>query len=188
MPTPPRLHLLTARDGRTFAVFRLAAGDQAALAAFNAQLSPQTRHLFLPHRYDAATLDLVVERSQSGEDAVFAAWDGPEIVGYFFLWYARRPVPLLGIGFADRVQGLGLGRQAMALLLDDARESGRDGLELTTDLKNDRAYALYESCGFRFLRNVDNVTGDGSIRVERAMFLPLRPDARPMTEPHQPPV
>ena len=188
MPTPPRVHQLSARDGRSFAVFRLAEGDQPALAAFNTQLSSQSRHFFLPHRYDQPTLDRAVQRSLAGDDTVFAAWDGAEIVGYYFLWYARRPVPLLGIGFADRVQGLGLGRQAMDHLLAEARRSDRDGVELTTDLHNDRAYALYQSCGFRFVRNVDNVTGDGSIRVERAMFLALKPTAQPMTEPHQAPV
>ncbi len=179
---------LVARDGRRFPVRRIRPGDQAALRAFNEALSPRTRHLFLPHQYDDATLDRVVRRSRDGDDVVFGAWDNDVLVGYYFLWYATRPVCLLGIGFADCCQGQGLGRQAMQHLIAIARDTGRAGIELTTDLTNHRAYALYESCGFRFLRNVENQVGDGSIRVERAMFLPLQPGAEPMTEPHAPPV
>lgn len=188
MPTGRILRHLTTRDKRELPVTQLLPGDEAALQAFNDGLSAQTKHLFTPHRYDEETVTKVTQRSENGDDAVFGIWDGDELVGYYFLWNARARVPLLGIGFADRLQGQGLGRQAMEHLIEVAKASDREGIELTTDLSNDRAYALYERVGFEYLRDVDNQVGDGSIRVERAMFLPLKEGAEPMTEPHAPPV
>ena len=179
---------LTLKDGRTVRISRLTAADAPALQSFAAGLSKQSRIFFLPHGYDDATLAKAVARNTSGEDALYIAQAGRRIVAYFFLWYATRRVPLLGIGITDEFQGAGLGRQLMALLIDNARALGAEGIELTVNLDNDRAFALYTQCGFRYLRNVENVQGDGSIRIERCMFLPFRPDAQPMTEPHAPPV
>ena len=179
---------LQLKDGRTVAVRRLRQRDRDALQAFDRGLSERTRHLFPPHGYDEATVDEVIARGERGDDIIFVAEHGGEIVAYFFLWYAKRRVPLLGIGITDRFQGVGLGRQAVDKLIACAREAGCDAVELTTAPDNERAYALYESCGFQYLRDVDNVTGDGAVRVERCMFLPLKEGARPMDEPHEPPV
>lgn len=166
----------------------LAPGDGPALQRFDRGLSARSRDFFLPHMYDDATVAKAIARSQQGDDAVFLALDAEEIVAYFFLWYARRRVCLLGIGITDAYHGLGLGRQAMAMLIAEGRRAGAEGIELTTALDNDRAFALYQRMGFSYLRDVDNVVGDGSIKVERCMFLPLTPGAEPMTEPHAPPV
>lgn len=177
---------LKTRDGRRMRVTRLQPGDEADLRAFNNSLSDDSKHLFTPHGYNDETLAKVTARSQTGDDAVFAVWDGEAIVGYYFLWNARARVPLLGIGFTDCMQGQGLGRQAMEHLIAEAKASKREGIELTTDLSNDRAYALYESLGFEYLRDVNNLVGDGTTRTERAMFLPLKDGAEPMAEPHAP--
>ncbi len=182
------MRLLTTRDGRSLEVAHYGHSHKEALRAFGDGLSDRSRHLFTPHRYDDATLTELAARNERGEDLTLIALEGERIVGYYFLWYTKRPVALLGIGFADEFQSQGLGRQAMAQLVEAGRELGLDGIELTTDLTNDRAYALYQSFGFRYLRDVKNVVGDGSIRIERAMFLALKDGAEPMQEEHAPPV
>ena len=111
-----------------------------------------------------------------------------EIVGYFFLWEFQDPIPLLGIGLSDAWQGEGLGRQLMKILIDEARQAGREGIELTTMPDNERAFRLYESHGFQYLGEVANVTGDGRRVVERKMFLPLKPGARSSDREFKPPV
>ena len=176
------------KDGRTVVVARLTVDDKDALRAFDERLSARSRNLFTPHLYDGATLDKVIARNAAGEDVVFTAKAAGTIVGYCFLWYATRRVPLLGIGIADDFQGAGLGRRLMQLLIDTGRALGAEGIELTTALDNESAFALYQKCGFLFLRNVENLVGDGTVRIERCMVLPFRPDAQPMSEPHEAPV
>lgn len=179
---------LTTRDGRKLAVCRLTASDRAALQTFNRELSADSRRLFLPHAYDDATVAKALARSEAGEDLTLGLFAGDRMVGYFFLWYFTRPVPLLGIGLVDDFQGQGLGRPMMETLLAAARTSGRDGVELTTCLDNERAFALYQKVGFEYYADVQNMQGQGQWVTERAMFYRIKPDAKPMSEPHQPPV
>ncbi|MHB0935874.1 MAG: GNAT family N-acetyltransferase [Armatimonadota bacterium] len=178
---------LTLRDGETLVARRLRAGDGPKLQAFNAALSPQSRGFFLPHAYDDATVARMIERAERGMDLTYVVLSGEEVVGYFFLWEFRDPIPILGIGMADVVQGRGLGQQLMQILIDDARRADRDGIDLTTMQHNDRAFALYQKMGFRYIENVDNYDGDGRLIVERWMFLPLKPDAQPVKREHKPP-
>ncbi|MHB9133489.1 MAG: GNAT family N-acetyltransferase [Armatimonadota bacterium] len=170
-----KMRTLTTRDGQTLVVRRLAPGDTGRLQRFNANLSPTSRGRFLPHSYDDATIARLIVRSQAGDDLIYLLLAGDEVAGYFFLWEMDKPVPLLGIGMLDAYQGQGLGKQMMLLLIEDARAADRDGIDLTTMLDNDRAFALYQSVGFRYIANVDNVDGDGGIVTERRMFLPLKP-------------
>ncbi|MBN2451516.1 MAG: GNAT family N-acetyltransferase [Lentisphaeria bacterium] len=179
---------LRARNGLALTVRRLRPGDDAALQAFHAGLGPESERWFRAHSYDDATVRRVLERSEAGDDLTLGLFDGNRLVGYFFLWYFSEPAPLLGIGLVDRYQGLGLGRQLMGILLDEARAAGRDGVDLTTNLDNERAYALYEKLGFRHYRDVPNLQGDGAVVVERAMFYTIRPGAEPPDRPHRPPV
>ena len=67
-------------------------------------------------------------------------------------------------------------------------ETGCDAIELTTAPENPRAFALYQKCGFQYLGDVENQMGEGKVRIERCMFLPLKKGAKPMEEPHAPPV
>lgn len=71
------------------------------------------------------------------------------MIAYFFLWYYTDPLPLLGIGILDEYQGKGFGKKLIQFLIDAARRSSRDGIDLTMLPDNHRAYALYESLGFR---------------------------------------
>jgi ribosomal protein S18 acetylase RimI-like enzyme len=178
---------LQAQSGPALAARRLNRADAPALVDFHAALGADSRRKFTPHAYDEATLEKILRRSEEGDDYTLAVFDGRILAAYFFLWNLRKPVPLLGIGMRDEYQHRGLGKQLMAHLIETARETGRDGVELTTMLDNHNAFALYEKCGFRYYGNVENVTGDGTIVIERGMFLPLKPGAKHMEGRHQPP-
>ena len=180
--------ILRCRDGLALTARRLRAGDAAALQQFDRELSAPSRRWFLPHPYDDATVARALARSEAGEDLTLGLFDGARMVGYFFLWYARRRVPLLGIGLVDGFQGQGLAKPMIRLLIEAAREDGCEAVELTTMLDNDRAFALYQHCGFEQYKDVRNLQGNGEWVVERAMICRLRPGAAPMAEPHQPPV
>lgn len=190
-PNQPELRArLSGRSGRVVHVRLLAQGDAPLLRRFNEELSQRTRELFSPHAYDEATLAQVIRRAEADRDRVYLAIAAPDgsVAGYFFLWYMDEAVPVLGIGLADPYQGDGLGRQLMDILVEDARAAGKDGIELTTMLTNDRAFHLYQEIGFRYLGDVDNATGDGRVVRERHMFLPLREGAAPSPREHGPPV
>ena len=180
------------RNGEAFVARRLQRADRLVLQAFNRVLSAATRARFLPHAYDDRTVERLLGRSEAGEDLVLGLFEAPagaqpRMVGYFFLWNFRERVPLLGIGLLDACQGVGLGGTLMRLLLAQARARGCEGVELTTLPDNDRAFALYEKCGFRHYANVPNVDGSGRTIVERAMFYEIAPGARPLDKPHAPP-
>jgi len=188
MPGDPTIRAtITLPDGETLVARRLLAGDGPKLQAFNAGLSERSRGFFLPHAYDDATVARMIERAERGTDLTYIVAAGEEAVAYFFLWEYADPIPILGIGIADAWQGRGMGKQLMRILIDDARQAGRDGIDLTTMQHNDRAFALYQKMGFRYIENVDNYDGDGRLIVERWMFLPLKPDAQPVKREHKPP-
>lgn len=176
------------RDGEALVVRRLGAGDGARLQAFDRGLGKRTRRLFLPHAYDDRTVAKAIRRATNDDDRVYVVSARNAIVGYFFLWYFRQPVPVLGIGLTDAYQDRGLGAQLMAILIEDARQADRDAIDLTTMPDNDRAFALYRKMGFEYMGDVDNVTGDGSTVIERWMFLPLKPGVTPVEHVHEPPV
>ncbi len=179
---------VTARDGQQFTVRRLTAADRQGLQAFNRDLSDGSRRLFLPHQYDDDTLAATLKRSEKGRDLILGLFDHDAQVGYFFLWYFDERVPLLGIGLLDAYQGRGLGRQMMDMLVAEARANGNEGVELTTMQDNDRAFALYQKVGFRYLGDVNNTVGDGRVVVERAMFYEIKPGALPMQKAHKAPI
>lgn len=179
---------LTTRDGGALRLRPLTSADAAALQRFNQELSDEARRLFLPHAYDDQTVARALARAEASEDLLLGLFADQRQVAYFFLWYATDPVPLLGIGLLDDYHRQGLGRQMMDVLLEAARATGREGVELTTQQDNDAAFALYRQMGFVHYGDVANVTGDGQQIVERGMFYALRPGAARMTRPHAPPV
>jgi len=179
---------LATTDNQPLTVRRLGRGDASALQCFNQELSFDSRRKFLPHAYDDDTVERALTRAERGDDYVLGLWNGDRLIGYFFLWYARERVPLLGVGILDEFQHRGLGRQLLSLLIDEAKATDRDGIELTTMQDNDNAYALYRRMGFEYLGDVDNRTGDGTIVVERAMFYRIKEGAAPMAKAHEPPV
>lgn len=179
---------LTARSGRRLQMRRLNASDGLVLQQFNASLSARSRQLFLPHSYDDETVARLLERSEKGEDLLLGLFDGPTMVGYFFLWYFTERVPLLGIGLHDAFQGEGLGGQILEYLVRQAKSNGCEAIELTTLPNNNRAFALYRKTGFRYVGDVENINGSGERIIERAMFYEIIPGAHPFDREHCCPV
>ena len=120
---------LTTRNGRHVTLRHLACEDGPALQQFNSALSEATRNQFLPHAYDNATIDAILNRAECGKDYVVVLLDGETIVAYAFLWDMHDPAPVLGIGIVDAWQGQGLGQPLMEHLIDTAKKEGRDGIE-----------------------------------------------------------
>ncbi|MGI6573976.1 MAG: GNAT family N-acetyltransferase [Fermentimonas sp.] len=180
--------LINSKDGNELIIRRLLKSDRRSLQEFGNSLSKKSTSTFLPHSYDDDTVSAILERSEAGEDLTLGLFNNDKMVAYFFLWYYTNPIPLLGIGILDEYQGKGFGKKLTQFLIDAARRSSRDGIELTTLPDNHRAYALYESLGFRHYADVNNLAGDGRIVTERAMFLQFNPAASPSVDLHKPPV
>ncbi len=168
---------ITTKRGITMMVRRLRLADQEALRLFGNALSRETTARFLPHLYDAETLEPLLYRSERGDDFALGVFQNDRIVGYFFLHHFKRSFPLLGIGILDDFQGAGLGRQMMRLLIDEAMKNGNDGIDLTTLPANNRAFKLYLSVGFRHIGFVENRRSDGGVTVERALRYMINPQA-----------
>ena len=171
-------HELILRDGRAIHIRKIEPADAPALQAFFRELGPFSARMFVPHQYTDEVIAARVERAVRGEDWVYVGLDGEEVVAYFFLWDVRKPFPVLGIGIADAWQDCGLGQKLMSILIDDARELGRDGISLTTMLDNDRAYHIYLKMGFVDNGYVTHHLENGEL-VEHSLFLPLKTGATP---------
>lgn len=206
---PDETVMLPPHNAAGTGIRRLGCDDVVALQVFNRELGAD-RARFNPHPYDTQTLKKLMTRSEKGDDLALGLFerlndrarrrnlsesdpgdrDGLErrIGGYFFLWYFRERVPLLGIGLLPEHQGKGLGERIVRFLLEQAALAGCEGVELTTLPDNHRAFALYKKCGFKYYGDVDNHSGDGRIITERAMFHALKAGARPMEKKHGPPV
>ncbi len=180
--------LINSTDGDEFIIRRLLKSDRSSLQEFGNSLSKESTASFLPHSYDDDTVNAFLERSETGKDLTLGLFSNDKMVAYFFLWYYTNPIPLLGIGILDEYQGKGFGKKLIQFLIDAARRTNRDGIELTTLPDNHRAYTLYEQVGFRHYADVNNLAGDGRVVTERAMFLQFNPAASPSVDLHKPPV
>lgn len=180
--------LINSTDGDEFIIRRLLKSDRSSLQEFGNSLSKESTASFLPHSYDDDTVNAFLERSETGKDLTLGLFINDKMVAYFFLWYYTNPIPLLGIGILDEYQGKGFGKKLIQFLIDAARRTNRDGIELTTLPDNHRAYTLYEQVGFRHYADVNNLAGDGRVVTERAMFLQFNPAASPSVDLHKPPV
>lgn len=180
--------LINSREGDEFIIRRLLKSDRIGLQEFGNSLSKQSTATFLPHSYDDDTVNAFLERSETGKDLTLGLFSNDKMVAYFFLWYYTNPIPLLGIGILDEYQGKGFGKKLIQFLIDAARRTNRDGIELTTLPDNHRAYALYEQVGFRHYADVNNLAGDGRVVTERAMFLQFNSAASPSVDLHKPPI
>lgn len=180
--------IVTSRNHKQFIIRRLLITDRVALQNFGNSLSEKSTASFLPHSYDDKTVEVILSRSEIGKDLTLGLFYEDEMAAYFFLWYFDEPIPLLGIGILDKFQGQGLSKKIMQILINAACQKGCDGIELTTLPDNHKAYSLYESMGFRYYTDVENVTGDGRVVLERALFLQFNPNAAPSSDLHKPPV
>ena len=180
--------LINSTAGDEFIIRRLLKSDRRGLQEFGNSLSKESTASFLPHSYDDDTVNAFLERSETGKDLTLGLFINDKMVAYFFLWYYTNPIPLLGIGILDEYQGRGFGKKLIQFLIDAARRTNRDGIELTTLPDNHRAYTLYEQVGFRHYADVNNLAGDGRVVTERAMFLQFNSAASPSVDLHKPPI
>ncbi len=74
--------------------------------------------------------------------------DAEELIGFFRL-QTQEACVLISLGLAPEYCGKGLGKVAMALILDEAKRTAPDKRpELEVRAFNKRAIACYERCGF----------------------------------------
>jgi RimJ/RimL family protein N-acetyltransferase len=176
------------KTGKTVSYRLLQRGDEKALQRFHEHLSKRSQELFTPHAYTNDVLQKIIQRTEEGTDRAYTLWDGIRCIAYFYLWWFNTDYPVLGIGIIDEFQGMGLGRRLINIMLEDAVRAGRAGVELTTELENARAKALYEAMGFKTLGVVENQNGDGRTNQEYHMFYPIKPGATPPERSFGPPV
>ena len=180
---------LKLRKGDMVNYRRVQKGDGNRLKNFHNALGKNSQYFFTPHEYDDNTIAKVISRSENDEDRVYIALDSKEeVISYFFLWWYSSAFPVLGIGIADEYQGQGLGKQLMKILIEDGRKKRCKTIELTTMPDNKKAFELYEKVGFKYLGQVDNVSGDGRIVKEWHMYYPLEPGVKPPGRKHEAPV
>jgi len=144
-----------AEAGEALTIRPLTADDADGLAAlFESVPHADLRHYY-PHPMDRehAARDaanalsphgvVLVAETVGGEIAGYAwyRWDGPEAAKSLF-----------GICIGRPWQGAGLGRALVTRLMEIAREVGPPVMELTVQLANQRALALYRSMGFEVVR------------------------------------
>ena len=65
--------------------------------------------------------------------------------------FVEEKYPEVAIALAPGHTGEGLGRRLLTAALDQARDDGRPGVSLCVEKGNDRAQALYEKLGFRYV-------------------------------------
>ena len=132
------------------------ASDSARLVAFFPTLYAETSFmLFEPDEFtmtEEQQARRIVEISQSDSGVMFVCEIENDLVGVVFgnRGVARRTRHSLYvvIGVLQAWVGRGVGRALLEALEGWARSRGLHRLELTVDVDNRRAIALYEKCGF----------------------------------------
>lgn len=168
---------VTLRDGREVCIRQLRPEDKDGLVAFGRGLSARSGYLFAPHDWAEATIGGIVEAHQRGHRLIYVAESDGDLVAYFFFERPETPIPTLGLGVTDAYQDVGLGHVAMETLIAVARGRGAEGVSLTTEQHNDRAFALYSKFGFEHVGDDHIPLAEGGERIERRMFLALRAGA-----------
>ena len=132
------------------------ASDSARLAAFFPTLYAETSFmLFEPDEFTVTEEQQarhIAEMSRSESGVMFVCEMDSDLVGVVFgnRGVARRTRHSLYvvIGVLQAWVGRGVGRALLDALEAWARSRGLHRLELTVDVDNQRAIALYEKCGF----------------------------------------
>lgn len=97
-------------------------------------------------------------------NTVYLIKKGSEIIGS--IMYENKGadhIYISGLVIDPRFQGLGIGREAMSLIMKKIGDAKR--IDLVTHPDNKRAISLYESLGFQVESRKENYFGDGEPRV-----------------------
>ena len=131
---------------------RLKKSDAQALLAFYNGLSAASKRTFAPLG-KTTTLEVcrnIVDDNTSDAGAGFSlvAVDGPDIVGWGFIYKLDIDEPTFGLAVADAYHGQGIGSTLIEGVLYIARERGLSYVVLTVVQDNDVARCLYRKCSF----------------------------------------
>lgn len=175
---------ISLKDGRKLLLCSPRPEDAGELCEHQYQASGETH--FLGRYQEEGELDPERMRGrleqQLRDDRAFsvAVVDGGRIIGNAEITKVRdhmkfRHRGYLGISIREAYWGLGIGRQMIVFLLDEARKNGFEQVELGVFSDNERAIRLYESCGFLQMGKVPRAfkLKDGSYRDEILMVCML---------------
>lgn len=135
------------------AIRLIRASDQAALTQFFVENNkPEITTHF--HPFPLTSTSALRIATAPGLDRYYVALLDGQIVGFYMLrgWEEGYEVPSFGVMIDYRHQGLGLGRQMTAAMIEQAQRLGCPAVRLTVYASNERAVRLYESLGFAEVR------------------------------------
>lgn len=123
-----------------------------------------------------ALLAKVSAASRAGDGALRLAYAGDRLVGLgYWLRYERpthRPhADLEKIAVSSEAQGLGVGRQLTAALIDSARTAGVEVLTLDARGDNANALHLYRTLGFREYGRLPDFVAVGERRYDKVFYM-----------------
>jgi len=124
--------------------------DTISFFEYLQSLSHETLEFFTPNdlSMDAAKELTSKEATENNSIINYGAFDGKIMAGYCFYKFFDKDVPILAIGITDQYQNQGIGRKFLTFALNEAKNSGKKGIRLTTFKENFRAQHLYRSIGF----------------------------------------
>jgi [ribosomal protein S18]-alanine N-acetyltransferase len=105
---------------------------------------------FRPHPFTDGAVEEILHTTRN--DLYYVLTEGSEVVGYGMLrgWDQGYAIPSLGIAIHPGLRGNGLGRMFMHFLAAAARGRGAEKIRLRVMAENGRALKLYESLGYMF--------------------------------------
>lgn len=145
------------RDRTTHVIFRaLAPEDASAVSRLLQESPPEYMRFFHPFAFDFASVEQQLKRAK--RDIFFglevaAAWERT-LAGFYMLRGLDEgyPNPMYGVFVALPFRGNGLARLTLVHAVSFCKLNGYERILLKVDPRNIHAKKLYESCGFRFLR------------------------------------
>lgn len=139
------------------------ASDSGVFAALLSEAAPHYVRHFRPFAFSVEAIDSLVSRSEKDQWFAIEIERAGELkpVGFYMLRGLDEGFadPMYGVFIAEGFSGCGLARLSLAHAESVCRLNGWVNLLLKVSPENTRAFALYEACGFRFLRP-DPATGD----------------------------
>ena len=150
--------------------------DVLILEEYGKSLDEESKAFFRPHNFDENSIKDILPNK---ENLAYVAIYNNKPFACFFLFGISKPFPCLGIGIEKNFQNKKLGSKFLDILIEKAKEINRNGIELTCTEGNDRAFYLYKKKGFIYYKNEEGRLNDGRCVIERAMYLPLKQNAKP---------
>jgi ribosomal protein S18 acetylase RimI-like enzyme len=144
---------------RYVSVRRLTPKDAPALSAILLASPTEYMHYFHPFAFDPATIRAHLERAHKdiffGLDVTSpASSDQRELAGFYMMRGLDEgyPNPMYGVFVAMQFANRGLARLTLDHAFCFCKFNHYDKILLKVDPRNAHAKRLYESCGFRYLR------------------------------------